>query len=148
MTAGSWRSISAMRFLPAGWVDSHWGGAPLLASPILRHRLMPARGSKPARAVHDLVRAMQPWPAASTFWHPAEVGKPPLRLIVLKSAVVEGQGEPGRVLAAEKDDFIVAAGESAVRLLTVQIAGKRPMPATEFLRGHRVLPGDRMGPES
>ncbi len=26
--------------------------------------------SRPAKAIHDLVRAMQPWPVASTTWHP------------------------------------------------------------------------------
>ena len=30
--------------------------------------------SLPAQAIHDLVRAMQPWPVASTTWHP---GTPP-----------------------------------------------------------------------
>src|SRR5262249_14514592 len=35
----------------------------------------------PARAVHNLVRAMHPWPIASTTWHPADVGKAPVRLI-------------------------------------------------------------------
>src|SRR5262249_35855124 len=101
--------------------------------------------SKPTRAIHDLVRAMQPWPVASTTWHPAEAGKPPLRLIVHRTAVVEGRGGPGRVIESEKDRLVVAAGQGAVRLLEVQIAGKRVLDAAEFLRGHHVFPGDRMG---
>jgi methionyl-tRNA formyltransferase len=104
--------------------------------------------SKSAGAVHDQVRAMQPWPIASTWWHPSEVGRPPLRLIVHKTSPVEGQGEPGRVLEALGDRLIVAAGQGAVRLATIQIAGKKPMPAADFLRGHHVFPGDAMGPES
>jgi len=101
--------------------------------------------TRPARAVHDLVRAMQPWPVASTHWQPAEVGKGPVRLIVHRTAIVEATGEPGRVLAAEGDRLVVAAGEGAVRLLTVQIVGKKPLPVAEVLRGHHVFPGDRMG---
>jgi methionyl-tRNA formyltransferase len=99
--------------------------------------------SRPAVAIHNLVRAMQPWPAASTHWLPS--GGPPTRLIVHRTAVAEGQGEPGRVLAARGDEFLVAAGQGAVRLLVVQVPGKKPMPAAEFLRGHRVQPGDRLG---
>ncbi|HEX8199212.1 MAG TPA: methionyl-tRNA formyltransferase [Isosphaeraceae bacterium] len=101
--------------------------------------------SKPARQIHDLVRAMQPWPLASTTWHPAASGKPPLRVIVHRTNPVDGQGTTGRVLEATGDRLIVAAGRDAVRLLEVQLPGKRPMPVADFLRGHPVFPGDRMG---
>jgi methionyl-tRNA formyltransferase len=99
--------------------------------------------SKSARAVHDLVRAMQPWPVAYTYWHRPE--REPLRVIVHKTALAEGQGAPGTVLAAEDGQVVVAAGDGAVRLVTVQIEGKKPMPTADFLRGHHVLPGDRFG---
>ena len=37
--------------------------------------------SRPARAVHNHVRAMQPWPAASTFWQPRlSESRPPVAL--------------------------------------------------------------------
>ncbi|MBX6316091.1 MAG: methionyl-tRNA formyltransferase [Isosphaeraceae bacterium] len=101
--------------------------------------------TKPAVAIHNLVRAMQPWPVAYTTWHPAEVGKGPVRLLIHRTRPVAGQGSPGQVIEAAKDRFVVAAGEGAVQLLVVQVAGKKPMPAAEFLRGHRVFPGDRMG---
>lgn len=101
--------------------------------------------TKSARAVHDLVRAMNPWPLGETYWHPSEVGKASVRLIVHKTALAEGQGTPGAVIEAEKDRLIVAAGEGAVRLVTFQVPGKRIMSAAEFLPGYRVFPGDRMG---
>ena len=88
---------------------------------------------------------MQPWPTAFTYWHPSEVGKGPVHLIVHKTAPVEGQGPPGRVLEAQADRLVVAAGEGAVRLLMVQLEGKKAMGAAEFLRGHHVFPGDMMG---
>jgi methionyl-tRNA formyltransferase len=105
--------------------------------------------AKTALAVHNLVRAMQPWPAASTFWHRTrEPNRQPERLIVHKTAVVEGQGDPGVVLEAQGDRLIVAAGQGAVRLLVVQAPGKKAMPVADFLRGHHVLVGDRMGDET
>src|SRR5207302_3633698 len=97
--------------------------------------------SKPAEAIHNLVRAMQPWPTAFTQWHPAEVGKGPVRLIVHKTTPVEAEETPGRVLEAEGDRLIVAAGQGAVRLLVVQTPGKKALPIAEFLRGHHVFPG-------
>jgi methionyl-tRNA formyltransferase len=102
--------------------------------------------SRPAQAVHNLVRAMQPWPVAYTTWQPRlPVAKGPVRLIVHKTAVVDGCGAPGEVLEAAGDRLIVAAGEGAVGLRTIQLPGKKPGTAAEFLRGHRAQPGDQMG---
>ena len=55
-----------------------------------------------------------------------------------------GPGLSGCVLEAEADRLLVAAGEGAVRLVVVQVPGKKPMPVADFLRGHRVRPGDMM----
>jgi methionyl-tRNA formyltransferase len=102
--------------------------------------------SKPALSIHNLVRAMQPWPAAYTTWLPRSAPSiEPVRWIVHKSQVTQGQGDAGEVIDAAGDRLIVAAGSGAVALLTIQLAGKRPFTAAEFLRGHRVQPGDRMG---
>jgi methionyl-tRNA formyltransferase len=101
--------------------------------------------TRPAQAVHNLVRAMNPWPLAHTTWHPQEVGKPPLRLIVHRTAVATGDGPPGTVLSTDRDRLVVAAGTGAVQILVVQVAGKKAMPVAEFLRGHHVWPGDRLG---
>jgi methionyl-tRNA formyltransferase len=99
--------------------------------------------SRPAQAIHNLVRAMQPWPMASTRWVSNDpFSKGPIRVIVHKTQVVAGHGVPGTVLDAEADRLVVAAGELAVRLVVVQVPGKKPMSVAEFLRGHRVLPGD------
>jgi methionyl-tRNA formyltransferase len=101
--------------------------------------------SKPAQAVHNLVRAMQPWPTASTYWQ--RHGDPThelVRIIVHRTGPVTGQATPGEVIEADGDRLVVAAGQGAVRLVTIQLAGKKPISAAEFLRGHRVVPGDFM----
>jgi methionyl-tRNA formyltransferase len=85
--------------------------------------------------IHDLVRAMQPWPIASTHWLR---GDGPVRIIVHQTKVVEGQGSPGQVLEAMGDRLIVAAGSGAVQLIKVQLEGKKALPVAEFLRGHQL----------
>lgn len=101
---------------------------------------------QPAQAVHNLVRAMQPWPVAQTLWRPASSEpKEPARLIIHKTAVVDGHGKPGEVIEASGDRLIVAAVESAVALLVIQLPGKKPFTTAEFLRGHRIQPGDQLG---
>jgi methionyl-tRNA formyltransferase len=101
--------------------------------------------SRPARAVHDQVRAMQPWPIAYTYWHrQANSQSDPMRLIIHTTAPVEGQGPPGAVLEAHGDRLVIAAGVGAVQILTVQREGKKPGPVAEFLRGNPVGVGERM----
>lgn len=102
--------------------------------------------TRPARDVHNLVRAMQPWPTAFTCWHRRdEPDREPVRVIVHKTALAEAVGAPGEVMEAEGDRLIVAASPGAVRLLTVQLVGKKALAIAEFLRGHRIMAGDRMG---
>ena len=101
--------------------------------------------SKSAKSIHDHVRAMQPWPIASTLWHSSQPGKPPQRIIVHKTQITEGKGLAGTVIEVDKSKIVVAAGQGAISLVTVQVPGKKPMTAAEFLRGHRVNLGDRMG---
>jgi methionyl-tRNA formyltransferase len=102
--------------------------------------------SQPALAVHNLVRAMQPWPIAHTNWRPGDgAGSEPLRLIIHQTAVVAGSGAPGEVIHAGGSELIVAAGDGAVAIKSVQLPGKKALPTADFLRGHNVNRGDRLG---
>jgi methionyl-tRNA formyltransferase len=96
--------------------------------------------ARPARAVHDHVRALSPAPGAWT--EVATPGGRPERLKVLRTAPAEGRGPPGTLLAG---DLTIACGEGAVRILEVQRGGRRPMTAEEFLRGFPLQPGHLLG---
>ena len=98
--------------------------------------------SRPAAAVHDQVRGLQPWPLAATTLRGA-------RLVIRRTAVVSRGSEgaaPGTVLHARGDELIVACGGgTAVQVLEVQPEGRRTMTAREFLAGHGGLQGERLG---
>ncbi|WZO97846.1 methionyl-tRNA formyltransferase [Isosphaeraceae bacterium EP7] len=103
--------------------------------------------TKSAQEVHNQVRAMQPWPGASTPWKREGIEAAEFRLMIHKTEVdeAEGQrGEPGTVLEALGDRFVIAAGRGAVSILVVQMAGRKSMPAADFLRGFQ-LSGERLG---
>ena len=95
--------------------------------------------SRPARAVHDQVRGLSPFPGAFFM---ADLGKGPERVKVLRTARAEGTGEPGRLLDAAG---AVACGEGAVRFVEVQRAGRGVVKADEFLRGARLEAGVTLG---
>jgi methionyl-tRNA formyltransferase len=97
--------------------------------------------SCPAAAIHDLVRGLQPWPLAST-----RLGG--VRIVIRRTAPEHGapSAEPGAILRAHGDDFVVACGHgTALRILELQPEGRRTMTAREFLAGHGHLDGARVG---
>lgn len=91
--------------------------------------------SQPARAVKNKIRALSPLPGA---WLELFVNGKPDRIRVLSASLAEGDGPAGALL---DDRLTIACGRGAIRLLTVQRAGKQPMSAGDFLRGARVTAG-------
>jgi methionyl-tRNA formyltransferase len=95
--------------------------------------------SQPARAIHDKVRALHPWPHAFTFLAAD-------RYIVLRTWPEPGAtsvAPPGTVLEAAADRLTVATGAGAIHVRQIQPEGRRPMDIRQFLAGHRLPAGTR-----
>jgi len=88
--------------------------------------------SRPAAEIHNKIRGLSPWPGA---WFELRAGGKGERIKALASTLAEGSGAPGALLDQQ---LTVACGEGAVRLLRVQRAAKKPMDASEFLRGNSL----------
>ena len=99
--------------------------------------------TQPANTIWNRLRAFTPWPGSFTF-QPAE--PKPYRLKIW-SATVEPQraGAPGEVLSADKSGLVVACGTHALRLIELQREGGRRVTAREFLAGHPLNAGERLG---
>lgn len=96
--------------------------------------------AQPARRIWNRVRAMVPWPGA--FTHLPEQDAHLLK--IWEAEVVEGSGEAGTVLCADKRGIAVACGSEALRVLVVQREGGRRMGAGEFLAGHPLRMGQKV----
>lgn len=95
--------------------------------------------SRGARELEHLVRAMNPWPGATTT---LPDGTP---LAVWRARAFDpAQGAPGTVLESQKR-LVVAAGAGALEVLELQVPGKRALPAPDWLRGARLAPGAVLG---
>ncbi len=91
------------------------------------------RWEQPAAQIHNLIRALSPKPGA---WAWIQVGAEKKRLKIKRSeAVSDLLGTPGQNLVLSKTEWIVACGTGALRLLEVQLEGKKSLPVEEFLRG-------------
>ena len=95
--------------------------------------------SKSAHEIDCLIRGLNPWPIALTTLS----GE---RLKVFAAEKAAGNGDPGTVLEADpKKGLTVACGEGALKLIEIQLVGGKRMKATDFLRGHSLEVGVKLG---
>lgn len=86
-----------------------------------------------AQEVHNLVRGVNPYPGA---WCQVKVRGKSLRLKVNAAQVEAGmQGHPGELLSYGAGGLIVSCRHGSVRVLDVQLEGKKAMPAADLMRG-------------
>ena len=98
--------------------------------------------SQPAHSIWNKVRGLVPWPGAFTFL-PAE--PQPHLLKLWQAEVVDRTGAPGAILEASKSGIVIACGRQSVRILALQREGGRRLTAQQFLAGHPLAAGLRLG---
>ena len=98
-------------------------------APMLDKGLCPIDWSKTAQQVHDHVRGLHPWPVAT-----ATIGGTFFK--IHSTVIVDGKGRPGEVLSLTKTGLVVACGEGAVEIRTLQAEGGKRMAAPDYFRGH------------
>jgi methionyl-tRNA formyltransferase len=111
-------------------------------APRLSRRESPIDWARPAAAVHDQIRGLQPWPLAAALL----AGR---RVMFHRSQVVSDiaeAGEPGSIAEIEAEGFVVATRPGAVRILELQAEGRQPLRSAEFIRGSRLRTGLRFEP--
>lgn len=92
----------------------------------------------PARTVWNHARAVTPWPGATAGWNGRRV------LLLASRPEAGGGGEPGEVLAVDREGVRVACGEAALRLVEVKPEGRGVQSAAEWARGARLEKGSRL----
>jgi len=97
---------------------------------------------KDAASIKNLIRGCYAWPSAYTYLE----GK---LLKILKAEELVGNKEvesaPGAVIKADNSGIVVACGRGAIIIKRLQLEAKKPLDASEFLRGRPVRPGVVLG---
>lgn len=102
-----------------------------------------------AEKIERYVRGLNSWPSAYTgfrsktlkVWKSEVVGESCLPEAEEESAKGENTA-PGTIVRVEKNSFLVKTGNGYLRLLEVQLEGKKRMDAGSFLRGVSVEKGE------
>jgi len=96
----------------------------------------PIRWERHAEEIARQVRAFNPWPMAETCFKGEQ-----LRIWdaeSIESPLLGGTSPPGSVLTATREGIDVVCGTGVLRIRKLQLAGRKPLPAGEFLRGQRL----------
>lgn len=106
-------------------------------APMLSKELSPMDWTKTARQLHDQVRGLYPWPAATAILDTVRCK------IVRTGLPGEYSGQaPGTVLQADKRGLRISCGDGEIlEILELQPDGKRVMAASAFLMGHPIQVG-------
>ena len=103
-------------------------------APMLSRELSAIDWNKSAWEIHNQIRALIPWPAASTSLLPGKTIK-----VFASEMGGETSEAPGTILEAGKSGIAVACGDGKVLYLTeLQAPGSRRMAAADYLRGHPI----------
>ena len=98
-------------------------------APMLDKTMCPIDWNKTAQQIHDQVRGLHPWPVAT-----AELAGTKFKIHATE--IVSGKGTPGTILGLTKTGLVVACGEGAVEIRSLQADGRKRMNAPDYFRGH------------
>ena len=98
-------------------------------APMLDKTMCPIDWNQTALQVHNHVRGLHPWPVATMVLQ----GK---TFKVHDTRVVSGSGTPGQILGLTKTGLVIACGEGAVEITSLQAEGGKRMAAPDYFRGH------------
>ena len=98
-------------------------------APMLDKSMCPIDFTKTAQQVHNQVRGLHPWPVATTC-----IGGKNMK--IHETVIAEGKGTPGQILGLTKTGLLIACGEGAVEIRSLQAEGGKRMGAVDYFRGH------------
>lgn len=88
-----------------------------------------------AKAIHDKIRGLSPWPAASTD----VISGDTIKLFGSVNTGESTSAQPGTIVSAGKQGIDIACGDGKIlRIVQLQAAGGKRMAAADYLRGHPI----------
>jgi methionyl-tRNA formyltransferase len=94
--------------------------------------------SRPAAAIHNQVRGLQPWPGACTTFRGQT-------LHIWKALVARTLPPAAPARFASLKPLTVACGQGALELMEVQLEGRKRISAADFANGQRLTENDKLG---
>lgn len=143
--AGAQLCVETLKRLTEGCIARiPQGESPTEYARMLDKKLGNIDWGRSAAEIERLIRGLNPWPSAYTGWN-GKVMK------IWEAEVREDSSDraiPGTIVGVEKDGFLVQTGSGILKVLALQIPGKKRMEAEAFLRGYPVKAGTVLSAEA
>lgn len=130
--------VHTLRDLEAGQIEPlPQNDAGAVYAPKLTRSLSPVRWDREVVTVHNQIRALQPHPGTTTF-----LDEQSLKITEARPYSLRDGGEiPGSIVHLTPEGLCVACGGGVLLVTRLQIPGRNPLPASDFLRGFPVRKG-------
>ncbi|MGM0444902.1 MAG: methionyl-tRNA formyltransferase [Bacillota bacterium] len=90
--------------------------------------------SKKADYIKNFVRAMNPWPGSFTY-----LDSKLLKIYKIEVTKNKSSKEPGTIISADpKEGLLIQTGDNIVKIIELQLSGKKRMKYDDFLRGYSI----------
>ena len=113
------------------------GESPTPYASMLDKKLGDIDWNQEAKAIERLIRGLNPWPSAYTRLQ----GKT-LKIWKAEVLLEHSQEAPGQITEVTKDSIVVQTGQGRLKILELQLEGKKRMDAASFLRGYALKEGE------
>jgi len=90
--------------------------------------------------IHNHIRGLSPYPGAWTEITSPERGKFSLKIFISSKDEVKHKHKIGNIVTDGKTNLKIAVQNGFIKLLNVQMAGKKILNIDEFLRGYKIDP--------
>ena len=94
-----------------------------------------------AERIARMVRAYEPWPGTFTYWDDKL-----LKILAAKSTA--GSASPGHVVGLNGSGIGIGTGDGLLAVDRLQMEGRRPSNAQDFVRGYPAFVGSALGPST
>jgi methionyl-tRNA formyltransferase len=88
------------------------------------------------REIHNLIKGLNPWPAAYT-----EYENKMMKVYEAEPLNLKTKAEPGYIIKVSKAGIEVAAGDGILLIKSIQFPGGKPLRVEEYIKGHTIMEG-------
>lgn len=96
--------------------------------------------SKPAEEISNLIRALNPYPSAYTYYEGEK-----LKIFKAVASDEDTAANEGEIISADKKGILVKTGKGNLLIKEIQAAGSKKMPVSAYLLGHKIEKGKTFG---
>jgi methionyl-tRNA formyltransferase len=116
-------------------IPQRTSGEPLCDAPKIFKEICTINWNMSVSEVHNHIRGLSPYPAAQTVFFKNDKEYP---VKVFRTALVVSESNTARIGSSQTDGksfLLIRCSDSWISLLELQLAGKKRMPISEFLKG-------------